>query len=77
MNQGCYEACDGLVCYYQSSFDVSVIVAQLSENNNILKNQIKELGVNDGRNLLHSVMRTTSKDRVPNNNSNINKSDKE
>ena len=43
----------------------------------MLKNQIKQLGVNDGRNLLHSCMRTAAKERVPNNKSEINESDKQ
>ena len=53
-----------------------MIVAQLSEHNNMLKNQIKELGVNDGHNLLHSCMRTAAKEHVPNNKSEMNESDK-
>ena len=46
--------CDGLSCFHQMSFDMSTIVAQLSEYDNVLNNQLKEIGVNDGRKLLRS-----------------------
>ena len=67
MNYGWHEMCDGLVCHRQSSFDASTIVAQLSEYNNILKDQLKDIGVNDERKVLCSSVRATAKECVPNN----------
>ena len=59
--------CDGLVHYHQSLFDTLTIVAQLSEHNNMLKNQLKEIGVNDGCKVMHSSVRATAKEYVPDN----------
>ena len=59
--------CDGLVHYHQSSFDVSIIVAQLSEFNNLLKNQLREIGVHDRWKGLHLSAKATAKELVPNN----------
>ena len=67
MNHGWYEVCGGLAHYHQSSFDMSTIVVQLSEVNNMLKNQLKEMVVNDGRKVLHSSVRATAKEFVSNN----------
>ena len=67
MNYGRHEVCDGLVCCDQSSFDTSAIVAQLSEHDNKLKNELKEICVNDGHKALHSLVRATVKEYVPNN----------
>ena len=47
-------------------FDVSTIVAQLSEYNNVLKNQLREICVNNGHKVLHSSVRATAKEYVPN-----------
>ena len=65
MNYGRHEVCDGLVCCDQSSFDTSAIVAQLSEHDNKLKNELKEICVNDGHKALHSLVRATEKYHVP------------
>ena len=67
MNYGWHEVCDGLVHCHQSSFDASILLAQLSEHNNILKNQLREIGVNDGRKTLHSSVRAIAKEYVANN----------
>ena len=66
MNYGWFEVCDGLVFCHQSSFDASTIVAQFSEHDNMLKNKLKEIGVNDGCKVLHSSVRAIEKEYVPN-----------
>ena len=66
MNYRWCEVSDGLVYHCQSSFDASTIVAQLSEHNNILKNQLREIGVNNGHKVLHPSVIATAKEHVPN-----------
>ena len=66
MNYGQHEARDGLVSYHQSAFDTSMIIAQLLEYNNVLKNKIVEISINDGRDLSHSSLRAIEKEHVPN-----------
>ena len=41
MKYGWHEVCDGLVHHHKSSFDASTIVAQFSEFNDVLKNQLR------------------------------------
>ena len=69
MNYRWCEISKGAVHYYQSAFDTSTIVAQLSEHNNILKNHIKAISINDENSLLCSSMRATGKEHTQENRS--------
>ena len=66
MNCGLHEVCDGLVYCCQRSSDTSTIVAQLSEHNNVLKNQLREICVNEWHKVLHSLAKSTAKEHVLN-----------
>ena len=56
------EVCDGLVHCHQSSLDVSIIVAQLSEHNDVSNNQLREVGVDGACKVL---VRDASKECTP------------